>query len=117
MDDSLIPQVSAGTKASLFKGHNPNPNSKLETAEIDVGEVKAGAWASAAGAGVDLSVNLVDMKASAFDCKLGLSASTGVGVKDDSIKVEALGTGITLGRKVGISVLGNSFGIDFGRFF
>jgi hypothetical protein len=57
------------------------------------------------------------MKASAFDCKLGLSASTGVGVRDDSVEVKALGTGITLGRKVGISVLGSSFGIDFGRLF
>ena len=117
VDDSIVPQVSAGAKASLFKGGNPNPQSKLETAEIDVGEVKTGAWASAAGVGVDASVNLVDMKASAFDCKIGLSASTGGGIRDDSVEVKALGTGITLGRKVGISVAGTSFGIDFGRFF
>ena len=117
LDDSFIPQVSAGAKASLFKGGNPNPHSKLETAVIDVGEVKTGAWASAAGVGVDASVNLVDMKASVFDGKIGLSAKTGVGVKDDSVEVKAFGTGITLGRKVGISVLGTSFGIDFGRLF
>ena len=37
--------------------------------------------------------------------------------KDDSLQIEFLGTGITIciGRKMGISVLGSSFGVDFGR--
>ena len=33
------------------------------------------------GAGVDLSANLVDMKASIFDATIGVSASTGAGIK------------------------------------
>ena len=113
----MLPQFSAGAQASLFKGGNFNPDSQLQTAEIDVVQAKTGAWVTPLGAGVDLSANLVDMKASIFDATIGVSASTGAGIKDDSLKVEFLGTGVTLGRKIGIGVFGTSFGVDLGRLF
>ena len=116
-DKSFVPQVSAGAEASLFKGYSSNATKPIESVEFDVGQAKAGAWATPLGAGVDVSANLFSTKASVFDCTLGVGASTGGGVKDDSVKVEVLGTGITVGRKIGISVLGSSFGIDFGRLF
>ena len=109
--------MSAGVQASLFKGFKPDAKSEFENAEIDVGQAKAGAWATPFGAGVDASVNLVNAKASVFDCTIGLSASTGAGIKDDSVKVEYLGTGFSIGRKISVGAFGTSFGVDLGRLF
>ena len=78
---------------------------------------QARAWAGAAGAGVEASANLVDLKASVFDLKIGLAADSKIGIKDDSATVGVGGTSITLGRKIGISFGGTGFGIDFGRIF
>ena len=71
---------------------------------------------------------------SIFDLELGAGISTGYfeiklilillnwfiqgfGIKDDSLELKVLGTGITVGRKLAISVADTSFGIDFGRLF
>lgn len=112
-DEGLILQVSAEAAASIF--HAVGKGSKIETVEVNVLQGKARAWASQAGLGIGISANLIDGKASVFDFTLGVGLDTGVGIEDDSFTFEALGCGFTLGRKVGISVLGSSFGVDFGR--
>jgi len=66
---------------------------------------------------VEASANFVDIKASVFDLTIGVAADTKIGIKDDSATIGVAGTGITIGRKFGISVGGTGFGIDFGRFF
>jgi len=66
---------------------------------------------------VEASANLVDLKASVFDLKIGVAADTKIGIKDDSATVGFAGTSLTIGRKIGISVFGTGIGIDFGRFF
>ena len=106
-------QVSAEASASIF--HHVGQKGGIETVSLDVLQTKAKAWASQAGIGVGVSANLVNASASVFDLTLGVGVDTGVGIKDDSFTAEVLGCGITLGRKVGISVLGSSFGVDFGR--
>ena len=65
----------------------------------------------------EAGVHLPKVEASAFDLNLGVGLDTGGGIKDDSLEVKALGCGVTVGRKVGISVFGASFGIDFGKLF
>ena len=103
--------MSAGAKASILAS-SPDQN-----VEIDIGQAKARGWATPVGAGVDASLNAVDVKLGPLDATVGLSASTGVGINDDSLKVELLGTGISLGRRIGVSIFGFSVGIDFGRLF
>ena len=56
-------------------------------------------------------------KASIVDFTLGVGVSTGIGVRDQSFEARAAGTGITLGRKVQLHVLGSTIGVDFGRLF
>ena len=107
-------QVSANAEASVFHFVDENSKGGISTASFDVLQSKARLWVGA-GTGVALSLNLIDAKASVFDLTLGVGADTGAGIEDDSLNIEFLGTGITVGRKVGISVLGNSVGIDFGR--
>ncbi len=67
------------------------------------------------GAGAKLA--LIDAQVSVFNLTLGLGADTGIGIKDDSVTVKLLGTGLQVGRVVGIGVFGTSFGVDFGRVF
>ena len=114
IDEGIILQVSTSAEASVFHFVDQNSKGGIATASFDVLQAKAKAWAGA-GAGVALSINLVDAKVAVFGLTLGVGVDTGVGVKDDSLEIEFLGTGITIGRKVGISVLGSSFGVDFGR--
>lgn len=99
----------------------------IETLDVNVGSVKVGATiAGIAGGpdhmlptyvGADASINLLDAKASVFDLKLGVGVETGAGIKDGSLDGHVLGCGFTFGKKMSISVFGNSIGIDIGRFF
>lgn len=66
-----------------------------------------------AGAGIHLAEGSVSI----FDLKLGLGVSTGAGIKDDSVELKVLGCGVTVGRKLAISVFDTGFGIDFGKLF
>ncbi|KAI1267790.1 hypothetical protein F5Y18DRAFT_271099 [Xylariaceae sp. FL1019] len=68
-------------------------------------------------AGFEANACLFKAEASIFDLTLGLGVDSGAGIKDDSYSIEALGCGISIGRKVSISYYGSSFGIDFGRLF
>ena len=106
-------QMSAEASAAIF--HYVGERTGIETVALDVLQTKVKAWASTGGLGIGLSANLVHATGSVFDIVLGVGLDTGFGVKDDSITAEVLGCGITLGRKVGISVFGSSFSIDFGR--
>ncbi|KAJ7849620.1 hypothetical protein B0H13DRAFT_1875475 [Mycena leptocephala] len=63
------------------------------------------------------AVNLVGGQVSVFDATLGFGVGTGVGIRDEAIEVKVLGCGITVGKRVGISVFGNKIEINFGRFF
>lgn len=67
------------------------------------------------GAGV--GIHLAEGSVSIFDLKLGVGVSTGGGIKDDSLELKVLGCGLTVGRKLAISVFDTSFGIDFGKLF
>ena len=52
-----------------------------------------------------------------MDVNIGLGVSTGGGVKDDSFSIKALGTGFTIGRKLGLSFLDNEIALDLGKLF
>jgi len=64
-----------------------------------------------------VGLQLAEGHAGAVDFKTGIGITTGVGLKDDSLHLKALGCGVNIGRKVGISFLDNEIAIDLGRLF
>ncbi|KAL9094081.1 MAG: hypothetical protein Q9165_003496 [Trypethelium subeluteriae] len=98
----------------------------IERVSADVFSARVGAEVSYIGtppnavatyAGVNANLSLFKTEASVFDLNLGLGVETGVGVKNGSLDVHVAGCGVTIGKRVSIAVLGNEFGIDFGKFF
>lgn len=79
---------------------------------IQIGEYKFGTYA---GAGAEL--NLFKADASVFDLKLGVGVETGAGIRNGSLDAHVAGCGVTIGKRMSISVFGNEIGIDFGKFF
>lgn len=68
-------------------------------------------------AGINTALNLTGGSVSIFDLQIGVGIDSGAGIKDDSITLKIAGTGIQVGRKISVSVLGSSFGADLGRLF
>ena len=62
-----------------------------------------------------IGLTLVECHVSALDVRLGVGLSCGAGIKDDSLTLKVAGTGFQLGRKIGVSVLGNSVAVDLGK--
>lgn len=100
-------------------GVKTNSIEERPIAQVNVGVAKAKAGTSISGshAEANAGVSLIGGSVSAFDFNLGAGVSTGGGIKDDSLNAKFLGTGITVGRKVGISVFDNEISIDFGKLF
>jgi hypothetical protein len=87
----------------------------LGTVDVAIFEGHAEAELQPLYAGAGVGFNLAGGSASIFDFNLGAGLSTGVGLKDESIDLKLAGTGVTVGRKISISVFDNSFGIDLVR--
>lgn len=87
----------------------------LDTVDVAIFEGHAEAELQPLYAGAGVGFNLAGGSASIFDFNLGVGLSTGVGLKDESVELKVAGTGVTVGRKISISVLDNSFGIDLVR--
>ena len=86
-----------------------------EKVEIDLLQAKAGAWNSGEGIGMSASANLAEMKVLGVNAKVGFGLDTGIGFRNQSVTVEALGTGVSLGRQTKVSVLGNEVGVDIDK--
>jgi hypothetical protein len=56
-----------------------------------------------------------DHSMSAFEVKLGLGINTGAGIKDNSVSFKALGCGLQIGQRFGISVFDNEVAVDLKR--
>lgn len=94
----------------------------------DVADVKAfGVHAGAEGelgltgvkAELEAGVTLMDAEAKpggvGIGVKLGLGADTGGSAGLGGVEAKVLGTGFSLGKKTGVSVLGNEFYVDFSK--
>uniref|UniRef100_A0A3Q1EML9 Uncharacterized protein n=1 Tax=Acanthochromis polyacanthus TaxID=80966 RepID=A0A3Q1EML9_9TELE len=82
---------------SIFDAEAKGPNAGIKLAESK-NEIAAMGRAELASASAT---------SGALTAKVGLAVDTGVGVNEDGVEAKVLGTGISLGRKVGISLLGN----------
>uniref|UniRef100_A0A4W6FAC0 Uncharacterized protein n=1 Tax=Lates calcarifer TaxID=8187 RepID=A0A4W6FAC0_LATCA len=80
-------------------------------AEAKGPNASAGVSAGSHGAKIFAKAELASASASAgpLKAKVGLAADTGVGVGPEGIEAKVLGTGVSIGRKIGISVLGTGF--------
>lgn len=124
--NAVFNTIEASARASVFHvaketGHsirNVSADFITVVASAGVGGMNGGEGAGfPAYLGANAAINLVELKASAFDLNLGLGVETGVGFKNYSFDIHAVGCGFTIGKKVSVSVFGSGFGIDFGRFF
>lgn len=123
--DTFFKTYSADTRASFM--HTVQSSGRpIEQVNVDVFSAYAGAevqYVEIGGekfgtyAGVGAELNLFKADASVFDLKLGIGVETGAGIKNGSLDVKVAGCGATIGKRVSISVLGNEFGLDFGKFF
>ena len=106
--------VKAATTAIRLRADLPI----AEQIEAQFFSASAGASVSAthaeANAGVTLASGETD---SGLSYRVGAGVSTGGGIKDDSVSFKVGGTGLQVGRKVGVSVAGNEVAVDFGKMF
>jgi len=107
--------ASANANASLVDQEADHP--LLGKVKNKLGTANANAEASLTYVGVDASANVLETNVGCFSSTVGVGVSTGAGIKDGSASVKVAGCGVTIGRKVGVSFLSTSVGIDFGYFF
>ncbi|KAK3386486.1 hypothetical protein B0H63DRAFT_467853 [Podospora didyma] len=123
--DTVFKTFDASATAAVF--HVADTSGRAITQfSADVLEADAGVSAAGIAAGdtgvptyfsAGAQVNLVKLKASAFSMNAGLGVKTDIGLTDYSLNGHLLGTGITFGKKMAISVFGFEFGFDFGALF
>ena len=83
--------------------------------DVGIGEARVGILHEDNYLGAQAKVCVAGGTASALEVNVGLGISTGAGVKDDSLSFKICGTGFTLGRKVGLSLLDNEVVLDLGK--
>merc|ERR1712038_500985 len=112
------PHFNVSSDASAFRCRTHASATKpIEQVDAKFFTASAGLDTSATYAGAEVGAHLFKGNVSIFEGKLGAEASTGGGIKDDSLDVKVLGCGVTVGRKVGVQVAGTGFSVDFGKIF
>lgn len=67
------------------------------------------------GAGVDF--DLINAEAGCFDLTLGFGLDTGIGIKNWTFNSELAGSGVMIGKYIGVEVFSSSFGINLENLF
>ena len=99
-------------------GVQTNPKgaqSPISQVSVGVGTAQAGVTTSGTYVGANAGVSLIGGNVSAVDFNVGAGVSTGVGIQDDSVQAKVAGCGVSIGRKMGISVFDNSISLDLGK--
>lgn len=104
-------RAGAGADANLFEAEDDLTSVKA----FGVGaNVNAEAGLGGIGAGVEAGAHLIEAEAVGIGVKLGVGVNTGAYLGPGGGEIKVAGTGISIGKKTGVSVLGNEFYIDFG---
>lgn len=64
------------------------------------------------GAEAKARATLSEAKVGPLNLHLGAGVSTGAKVEDGTVEAKIAGTGLKLGKKIGVTVLDNEFSID-----
>ena len=94
---------------SKSNGSSPNVN-----AEASLGAAQAGVWGGIGG-GMEAEASGIKASVGPVSAKAGVGINTGLGIKDDSLMVEVMGSGFKVGKKMGAKILGNAVEIDLGK--
>ena len=100
----LFPTAQAEASASAWTHQDPNDPWHVK---MEAGKAEAGA-SLGSYTGIDANVTAFSYGHDNGQLKLGLGVDTGVGIKDGSLSVKVLGTGLTFGDTIGFSFLGSS---------
>eukprot|EP01124_Arcella_intermedia_P024226 TRINITY_DN402_c0_g1_i1.p2 TRINITY_DN402_c0_g1~~TRINITY_DN402_c0_g1_i1.p2 ORF type:complete len:318 (+),score=58.55 TRINITY_DN402_c0_g1_i1:1250-2203(+) len=76
---------------------------------------KAGFGLSGVGAVAGVTANAVSVGAGEVSANLGFGISTGAFVSPTQFTVHVLGTGVSVGEKTGVSIMGSGVSIDVGK--
>eukprot|EP00312_Isochrysidales_sp_CCMP1244_P004096 CAMPEP_0196689168 /NCGR_PEP_ID=MMETSP1090-20130531/17706_1 /TAXON_ID=37098 /ORGANISM="Isochrysis sp, Strain CCMP1244" /LENGTH=192 /DNA_ID=CAMNT_0042028145 /DNA_START=58 /DNA_END=633 /DNA_ORIENTATION=+ len=111
------PSIVLNGEAGLVKARtDPNKTTKPYAAvDVGIGQAEAHAKFSPAGFDVGAGVSLAGGSVSVFDFNIGAGVGIAAGINDDSVEVKVLGTGVTIGRKVGFSVSAARLELILGR--
>ena len=109
------PEFKLTDSAAVMRVSSGGEIGGIDTVDVAIFEAHADAELSVLYAGAGFGYTLAGGSASIFDFNLGVGLSTGAGLKDESVELKLAGTGVTIGRKISISVLDVSFGIDLVR--
>lgn len=110
------PSFSVTAKVSTFS-IKAGGNSVYDQINAEYFGASAGTSVSAMHAEANAKATLAAGDVGPLSYHAGVGVGTGAGIKDDSVTVKVAGCGVQVGRKVGVSVLGNSVGVDFGKVF
>jgi len=117
-ESSLTPYLfvlSTEAGVGVIQYISDKKGSPLEEIEFEAFAAHVGASIGTAGMGYELEANIISGEVSFIDFSLGVGLSSNVGIKDDSLNVQALGLGFTVGKKIGVSIFDNEIAIDFGK--
>ena len=111
----LFPTAFAGAKASYYRTTSDHQAS-LAMGNSDPPITQTTEWLSAHAAGhagsytgLDAAAHIVSAEDKHTRVKLGAGVSTGVGIKDGSLKGKILGCGVSVGKEIGFSLFDNEF--------
>ncbi|KAG8710588.1 hypothetical protein FRC08_016967 [Ceratobasidium sp. 394] len=105
---TVIKTYSARAQATVTHLTDKHFKGDFLSVEADAQAGPTGAFAGAGAYGAKVEYGPLEVDG-------GLAVEVGVGIKDDSLNVEAGVFDFTIGRKFGIHVLGAGFSIDFGK--
>ena len=92
---------------------------RINEEDIDVQFLcaSAGSSVSFTHAEIGAKLTLAAGDVGGFHYHVGAGVGTGGGIKDDSLSLKVAGTGVQVGRKVGVSLFGTEVSYDFGKLF
>eukprot|EP01083_Nonionella_stella_P178086 628036_1 len=89
-----------------------NLNGWNDNLNVNIGQADVSGHVSATHVGYDAKLTAVETTTGPLRTRLGVGLSSSVGMEDDSISVKVAGTGLKVGRKIGVSFFDSEIECD-----
>jgi RHS repeat-associated protein len=113
-----VVMADTGAGANLFEFHSDDSQYSVD---IQAFGIEAGASAEAGITGFSVEavaeVKMIELEGAGVGGRLALAATTGVSAGLGGVEIKVGGTGFSIGKKTGISILGSEIYIDFPKLF